>query len=177
MKEKPPSLNTRRSDNLVRKWGSKPVALGRAVLAPERTFDASPDDIFSLLCPTREYDWIGGWECELLHSRSGLAEHNAVFRTCIHGEEEIWVCTRYEPSREIHYLRIASSHLTKLEITLVEVARGRTRVNWSLTASALVEEQNQAVEELMAADVRLPILEHLFDDLAHYLETGEMREV
>ena len=50
-------------------------------------------------------------------------------------------------------------------------------MNWSLTASALIEERNQTVEELMAADVRLPILEHLFDDLAHYLEKGERREV
>lgn len=175
MNKKQQSPNTTRSDDLLQNWGSKPAALGRATLAPERTFDASPEDIFPLLCPTREYDWIPGWQCELLHSRSGLAEHNAVFRTLIHGEKEVWVCTRYEPSREVHYLRIASTHLTKLEITLVEVAKGRTRVNWALTASALVEEQNHGVEERMAAEGRLPILEHLFDDLAHYLETGGMR--
>ena len=51
----------------------------------ERTdhFDvpATPDRVFPLLCPVREYEWIPGWECDVLHSVSGVAEEDCVFRT------------------------------------------------------------------------------------------------
>ena len=30
--------------------------------------DAEPDKVFPLLCPVREYDWIKGWECRMIHS-------------------------------------------------------------------------------------------------------------
>lgn len=35
---------------------------------------ASPEAIFPLLCPVREYDWIPGWDCRLVYTESGLAE-------------------------------------------------------------------------------------------------------
>lgn len=44
-------------------------------------FQASPSKVFPLLCPVRGYEWIESWRCEMLHSNSGIAEKNCVFRT------------------------------------------------------------------------------------------------
>lgn len=168
-------MNTERSDTRIRAWATRTNPLKRVTLVPERTLAAPPDKIFPLLCPTREYDWIATWGCELLHSGSGRAEHDAIFRTRLMGVAEIWICTRYEPNREIHYVRLAEGLLTKLEITLIDLGDGTTRVCWSLTASALVEDMNAAVADLEPEGGRIHHLERVLDELEYYLETGEMR--
>lgn len=43
------------------------------------TINHPASEIFPLLCPTREYDWIEGWECDLLYSESGIAEQDCIF--------------------------------------------------------------------------------------------------
>jgi hypothetical protein len=43
-----------------------------------RAFIKAPvEQVFPLLCPVRECDWLEGWNCTLLHSGSGLAEKGA----------------------------------------------------------------------------------------------------
>ena len=43
------------------------------------TLSGSPEQVFPLLCPTREYDWIETWQCELIYSDSGFAEPGCIF--------------------------------------------------------------------------------------------------
>ena len=168
-------MNTQHSHERIQAWERRETPLERGHLVLERTFRTSADELFPLLCPTREYDWISSWRCELLHSDSGYAEYNAVFRTRIPGGEELWICTYFEPNRAIQYTRVAPDVSTQLEITLTDGAEGTVRVRWSLTASALVEGANEAVRLLESGSERRLILEHLLDDLDHYIETGEMR--
>lgn len=106
-------MNTERSDNFIREWTGKVNPLDRATVTCQRTFTTSPEKLFRLLCPTTEYDWIAGWKCELLHSNSGCAEYNAVFRTNFFGLEEIWTCTRYEPNKAIDYCRVSKDVCVK----------------------------------------------------------------
>lgn len=40
-----------------------------------------PEKVLPLLCPIREYEWIEIWECEMIHSNSGYAELDCVFKT------------------------------------------------------------------------------------------------
>ncbi len=49
-------------------------------------FHAPYSKVSPLLCPVREYEWIEPWQCEMLHSDSGFAEKNCVFRTDAPGE-------------------------------------------------------------------------------------------
>ena len=42
---------------------------------------AKVEDVFPLLCPKREEEWIPGWKCDTLWSRSGYNEEGAIFRT------------------------------------------------------------------------------------------------
>ncbi len=74
-------MNTQKSDTFVNEWKAKEKPLRRTSFTAQRTFDATPEEIFPLLCPTTELDWLPGWNCELLHSQSGYAELNCVLRT------------------------------------------------------------------------------------------------
>ena len=40
---------------------------------------ASPAEVFPLLCPVREADWLDGWDPLEVWSRSGVAEPDCVF--------------------------------------------------------------------------------------------------
>ncbi|MCF8197497.1 MAG: hypothetical protein K9J42_01925 [Sulfuritalea sp.] len=55
-----------------------------------------PADVFPLLCPVREADWIEGWDPHLVVSDSGLAEPDCVFTTAAEPHEAIWYITRHE---------------------------------------------------------------------------------
>jgi hypothetical protein len=55
-------------------------------------------EVFSLLCPVREADWIQGWDPRLVVSWSGVAEPDCVFVTEAQPSDAIWYVTRHEPA-------------------------------------------------------------------------------
>jgi hypothetical protein len=97
---------------------------------------AEASEVFPLLCPVREYDWIPGWSCEMVYSKSGLAEKDAVFRTSERPFPALWTCIVYEPNRRIEYLvTMRSSAALRLEIALAGEG-GRTAVTWTWRITA-----------------------------------------
>lgn len=133
-------------------------------------------NVFPLLCPTREYDWIDGWSCELIYSESGFAENLCVFRTNIHGDgERTWVVSHYDPVNfAIGFVVLAGGSLVhKLEVALSDRGDGTSNAVWTNVATALDDSGNALVdaftEEMYAA--RIKALEAA---LNHYLRTGTM---
>lgn len=165
-------MNTQRSIEALKLWKERESPLKKGSFTIERTFRTSPEELFSLICPTREYDWIPGWSCDLLHSTSGYAEYGAVFRTAFRGMEEIWVCTRYEPNRAIDYSISYQGMASKFEFSVIEDQDGTVTGRWVISVSPLTEAQIQGEEELELGKRRF---EMLIDVLDHYVHTGEMR--
>ena len=165
-------MNTERSDEVVRRRRTAENRLKRDTIAYGRRFNTTPERLFPLLCPTTEYDWLPGWRCELLHSDSGYAEYNALFRTDFFGDEELWACTRFEPGRAIEYARTAADYCAKMEITLSDHGDGSVTGTWVIRLSALNERGNRAVEALPGS---IADMEAILDALAHYAETGIMK--
>ena len=62
-----------------------------------------------------------------------------------------------------------------MEISLTGLTDHTVGVRWTLIVSALVEEENETVARMEGGPERLQLLEHLLDDLEHYVDTGEMR--
>jgi len=126
-----------------------------------RRLAATADAIFPLLCPTRELDWIPGWDCDMLHTETGYAEAGVVFRTLDQGGDRIWYCDTYQPDFRIGYLSFLPDQLTRLIITLEE-ADGGTDVTFTYTRMALNEAGNVAIGELATGDAdphrMLPVL-------------------
>ena len=137
-------------------------------------FSAGPENVFPLLCPTREYNWIEPWKCELLRSSSGFAEANCVFRTrsLEDGSEEVWVISRYEPSSRIDFVRQDRRRVMSYSIILEANDDGTTTAHNTQVLTALSEEGNRVLDgqgdSAFAFEMRMG--EAM---LNHYLTTGE----
>ena len=95
---------------------------------------ASAAEIFPLLCPVREYEWIPDWSCTMVYSDSGVAEKDAVFHTReLLGMRTVWTCIAYEPPRLVEYVFVVGrSGVVRLTIGLEEKAPGSTLVTWAM---------------------------------------------
>lgn len=72
----------------------KPV---RATRTYVQQLVAKPSEVFPLLCPVREAEWIEGWDPPTVFSASGFAEVDCVFTTAADPIDAIWYVTRHEP--------------------------------------------------------------------------------
>lgn len=141
----------------------------------EHHLEASPAQVFPLLCPVREYEWIEPWTCEMVWSDSGVAEKDGIFTTRFPDdpEREIWVICRYEPERAIEFIRFMPGYkTTRLDIALTPDDAG-TRLRWTHTFTGLTDPGNSLVER-EAGEAYLQRMKSLERMLAHFLRTGEM---
>lgn len=152
----------------------KTIHFKQIYLTEKQLLNASPEKVFPLLCPTREYDWIESWNCNLLFSKSGFAELDCVFTTHLPGDEkETWIVDRYEPSKLIQFIRSSENRVIRYSIRLNGNSDGTTSAQWEQTIMALTEAGNRYVESLSNTEFGRKIkgLENL---LNHYLATGQM---
>ena len=144
-------------------------------LTRHTTFDveAAPEQVFPLLCPAREYDWIAPWSCEMVHSESGVAEEDCVFRTEFNGEPMTWVVSRYEPPECIEFTCfVPSRYVMRLKIALTG-GESSTRLDWIRRWLALGPAGSQWLAERTEAEYE-EMMTMLRDSLRHYLATGDM---
>lgn len=147
----------------------------RVIQFHEMEISAPAAKVFPLLCPERELDWVDGWSCDLIHSRSGVAENNCIFQTDRRGEgKRTWIVSRYEPDRTIEFVIFQhDSAIIKLDLELTESAGGMTNMKATHTITGLDENGNALVDGLPADFTRVRWT-RLAEALNHYLRTGEM---
>jgi hypothetical protein len=103
---------------------------------------APPEQVFPLLCPVRERDWIAGWQADMVYSDSGLAEDHAVFTTDFPDRGRgTWVVSHYDPQRfEIGFtVFYPDACVERLDVQLAPRGPGSTRTRWTRTYTALSE--------------------------------------
>ncbi len=141
----------------------------------EMRTDAPASEVFPLLCPVREDDWVAGWKeaRTLIWSASGVAELGAVFQTVFgDGPVETWVVTRYEPNERIAFARFGGDVVTRLDIRLREID-GRTHSTWTTSQVGTSEAGNRRVLGATERDHAV-MRARLERELGHYLATGEL---
>ena len=149
----------------------------RKVVSHVMQLAAAPGAVFPLLCPVREYEWIEVWQCEMIHSASGVAEAGAVFRTGFpeDGPPDVWVVSRYEPPRVIEFVRVNALRTIHfaihLESEMIDSA-GHSRWRWTQTLTGLCPEGDARVAAVDDADFAQKIA-GLEAKLAHFLATGK----
>ena len=143
-------------------------------LSASQLLVASPEKAFPLLCPTREYDWIETWKCDLIYSDSGFAELDCVFTIFFPGDEkETWVVDRYEPNVLIQFIRVCESRVIRYSIELIDNNNGTTTALWKQTITTLNEAGDNFAAGLTESIFNKKI-QKLEQMLNHYLTTGEM---
>lgn len=162
------------SDSVVKDWRESGGQFSRASFTVRREFDVKPGKIFPLLCPTLEYDWLPGWTCEMLHSETGYAEHDCIFKTEFFGFPELWICTKYLKDSEICYQRISEHLSSMLDIRLIDQLDGSCIGVWHIAISALDEEGNRMIENLEGAEKKF---EKAIDALEYFLKEGRLASV
>lgn len=132
----------------------------RATRSYTQRLAGTPQQVFPLLCPVREADWIEGWNPSLVVSASGIAEPDCVFVTPATPADAIWYVTRHEPDAGfVEMLRITpGATACRLSIRLAAVGSGcEALVTYSHTSlgpqgDAFVEAFTQAFYESFMQD-------------------------
>jgi hypothetical protein len=97
-----------------------PIQAQRIERRYRQTIEASPAEVFPLLCPERECDWLPGWRYRMIHSASGLAESGAIFAT-LHeaGPESFWITTIHRAPTHVGFIRFQpDGQLVEIDIRL-----------------------------------------------------------
>ncbi len=103
------------------------------------SFDlAAPvEQVFPLFGPDRERDWAWGWQPEPVDPSRISAEEGAVFKTTHHGDEAVWVVSRYDPEiGRVEY--VTFRHDDRLGVIAIQVSAlgdgSHVQVTYAFTA-------------------------------------------
>jgi hypothetical protein len=155
-------------------WGH-PVTPGgaRKVFTFDAEIPATPEQIFPLLCPVLEYEWLDDWACDVQYSASGVAEEGCAFRTDIQVGER-WICSRHEPPTAIQYVVWMRVGWMVLDLSLEDRGDGSTMLRWRRTFTATGSLGRKLIGTMTEAGVRRD-MEATNQRLAAYLarESGQ----
>jgi hypothetical protein len=118
----------------------------------ERTYTqklhATPGEVFPLLCPVREMEWVAGWHPLAVYSRSGFAEPDCVFLTGEAGAESVWVITRHDPTNfHLEILKVTPwTTIARITVLLKPGESGGTDAEVTYSYMALDEAGKEFVE-------------------------------
>lgn len=138
--------------------------------------NAKPGDVFPLLCPVREQEWLDGWEHTMIFSTSGYAEKGCVFSTPHHYDvTTFWYITEYDRiHHRVEFIRVTPDvEIVKLTICLTD--------NGNETTASDITYQYTPISESRREHLRSAAFDREFEqDMAwweksinHYLATGE----
>ena len=103
---------------------------------------ARPEEVFALLCPVREAEWVKGWDPIVVYSRSGLAEPECVFLTGDGEPDSVWVITRRDWEKyELEIIKVTPwTTVATITIALTQNEEEGTDAEVTYTYTALSEE-------------------------------------
>ena len=151
----------------------KPV---RVIRTYTQRIEAPPDEVFPLLCPVREAEWLDGWTYEMVYSDSGFAEKGCVFKTQPPGAPEtIWMISQHDPQeRVVEFVRFTTGLVaTRLQIHIQANQDGTSSVHISYTFTPISDEgiafvmRHHSEEEFRRAMAWWEL------SMNHYVKTGE----
>ena len=150
---------------------SKPVRVERTYT---QKIDATPDDVFPLLCPVREAEWAQGWAPTRVYSDSGFAEAGCVFLTRDRLGESVWMITRHEPQRRFLEMVKVIPGVTagKITITLRENQERGTDAQITYAFTALGEAGERFVQDFTES-YYAEFMRHWEAELNDYIRAGK----
>lgn len=134
----------------------------------------TPAQIFPLLCPTREAEWIEGWDPLLVISDSGVAEADCVFVTAATPHDAVWFISRHEPEHGFIEMLKLTPEVTvcRLRIQLSPAAAG-TDATVTYSHTSLGPEGDRFVAEF-SEQFYVQFMRDWESRLNHYLTTGKL---
>jgi hypothetical protein len=164
--------DTSKSDQIVQRFQQSTFKSKRKRIEFSGTWETTAEELFPLFCPTREADWIPGWDCELIYTESGYAEENCIFKTdeSNHTGQGLWVFTGYKVNRYVEFVRVQEDMVLRACITLSDNNDGTVTATWSVLHTGLTEGGNEEIEKLGETFPQGSALAKMID---HYLKKGK----
>jgi len=165
-------MDTSKSERLVQNFLQDEPKYKRKIQEFSGIFKTTPENIFPLLCPAREADWIPGWDSELIYTKTGYAEDKCVFRTNKSNSagEGLWTFTGFKLNEYIEFVRFQQDILLHCKISLTQNKDGTTTANWKTISTSLSEKGNKEIDRMTDKIKQSPIV-HLMD---YFLKNGKM---
>lgn len=147
-------LDRTRSEQILERFRNREFVSLRKRQVYQCSWKAEASAVFPLLCPTREADWIPGWDAELVFTESGFAEENCVFKTshATGRADEVWIFTGYELNSYVEFVRFQEDQIVRARISLEEKVSGTTTGTWDILYTGLTESGNQKIAEIDEGD-------------------------
>lgn len=130
-------------------------------------------EIFSLLCPVREREWLKGWDYNMIYSESGFAEKGCIFETDNDYGGYLWLITKHDSYKyEIQFVKSLKDKLIMIiDIYLEEKDKSLTFCNIQYTFIPMVD---GAFEHIPTEDQFRTHMKIWEDSLIYFLKNGEM---
>jgi hypothetical protein len=115
------------------------------------------EEVFPLLCPKREEEWIPGWECETIWSKSGYNEEGAIFRTIKpYGTELYWTTLQYDIKNKIVDFLITAPRLYmfRFKIELRANGDGLLAITFTQVFTSISEEGSSFMKRYESEDYK-----------------------
>lgn len=165
-------MDTTKSNKIVRRFNEREFKSVRRYQEFSGTFKTKPAEVFPLLCPTREADWIPGWDAHLVYTSTGYAEDKCVWTTDSKNTvgDGIWTFTGFKKDEFIEFVKFQPDVLTHCKVGLVDNGDGTTTGTWYVTRTGLTEKGNKEVEKLKEGKQKGGPMVMMVE---HYLKKGK----
>ncbi len=144
-----------------------------------QSIKGTPKQVFPLLCPVREADWIPGWTTDWVISNSGVAEKDCIFQTPPRpgagGAASIWVITRHDADAfEVEMFKVTPEFTVgKLQISLSAQGQAGTSAIIAYEFTSLGPLGDTYLEGFTAQWYE-EFMQVWEEQMNHYLESGEL---
>lgn len=142
----------------------------------QQTLEGTKEEIFPLLCPVREKEWLQGWEYKMIYSESGFAEKGCIFETNNNYGSYNWIVTEHDKdSHKIQFIKVKANDIyVIIDIDLTEKREKLTLCNIQYTFIPL---GNEAAEIMYRENTEEAFNDHMGkweDSLNYYLKNDKM---
>ena len=135
---------------------------------------APPEQVFPLLCPVREKEWVEGWDPRIVYSSSGYAENDCIFITSDGDAEAIWMVIYYDPENyKVEFVKVTPGITAgRISIILYGDEDKGTIAEITYTYTALSERGRTFIEQF-TVEAYQAFMKNWEDALNYYLLTGK----
>ena len=136
---------------------------------------APADQVFPLLCPVREREWVKDWRPKLVISESGVAEPGCIFVTPGIPEDALWLMTVHDPEdHRLEILKIIPGMVIgTINVALAADGESACAADITYAYTALSDHGKRALDEFTREHFT-SFMKTWESELNHYLKTGTM---
>ena len=137
---------------------------------------APAEQVFPLLCPVRETEWVSGWDPRLVISESGYVEPDCIFVMPEQPHDAIWIVTQWHPAEFfVEFIKVTPDFTVgKIEIKLKQADRDQSLAEISYSFTALSEAGARFVEAF-TQEYYEAFMQEWESELNHFLQTGRKK--